>query len=291
MKNTFKISHENEDTFSYIGVRTFQDSDFSIKIDQSTYVNSIRPIPLNQERLKDIHSQLSEGEIKLLRSALGQLNWLANMTRPDISFTVSNVSSHIKQATISDIKEVNKLTKHVKTTPSEVIFPSLDTQNVEVVVYTDSSFNNLDDGGSQGGQIVFLKDQLNRSCPISWRSTRVRRIARSTLAAEALSFADGMDTAEFVHQLADEFQLIKKNSPIIGITDSRSLYDAANTSTQISDRRLRVEISAIRDTKDKGEIDIVWTNKENQLADVLTKKGASPHNLLETVGRGRIQLR
>ena len=289
LKSTFKISHENDDTFNYVGVHMFQNSDCSMKINQSSYVNSIHPILLNHERLKDTHSKLSEGEVKLLRSVLGQLNWLANMTRPDISFTVSNVSSHIKQATISDIKETTKVIKHIKDTPSEMIFPTLDIQSVEVVVYTDSSFNNLDDGGSQGGQIVFLKDQFNRSCPISWRSTRVRRIARSTLAAEALSFADGMDTANFVYQLADKLQLIKKNSPIIGITDSRSLYDAANTSTQISDRRLRVELSAIRDTKDKGEMNIVWTNKENQLADVLTKKGASSNALLEVVGSGRIQ--
>ena len=291
LKNTFKFSHEDDDTFNYVGVHMSQDSNFCIKIDQLSYVDSIRPILLDQDRSMATHSKLTEDEVKLLRSALGQLNWLANMTRPDISFMVSMISSHIKQATISDIKDINKLIKHAKDTPSSVTFPSLDTDSIEVIAYTDASFNNLDDGGSQGGQIIFLKDQFNRSCPISWRSTRVRRVARSTLAAEALAFADGMDTAQFVHQLAEEFQLIKNNSAFIGITDSRSLFDAANTSTQISDRRLRVEISAIRDTKDKGEIDIVWTNKENQLADVLTKKGAPFNALLKVVDCGRIQLR
>ena len=167
-------------------------------------------------------------------------------------------------------------------------FPSLDIPSTQVVVFTDSSFNNLDDGGSQGGQIVFLKDKFDRACPISWRSTRVRRVARSTLAAESLSFADGMDTAAFISSLAVELQMIKSDSPITGITDSRSLYDAANTSTQISDRRLRVEISAIRENKEKGELEILWTSAENQLADVLTKKGASPHNLLQAISRGRI---
>ena len=99
-----------------------------------------------------------------------------------------------------------------------------------------------------------------------------------------------MDTAKFVHQLAEEFRLVKMMSPSVVITDSRSLFDAAHTSTQIKDRRLRVEMSAIRDIKEKGEISIIWTNKGKQLADVLTKKGASPLALLEAVGRGRIQL-
>ena len=290
LKEAFKISHENDDAFTYIGVHTIQNPDASITVNQSTYTDSISVIPLDPDRLKDPQKRLNDDEVKLLRSALGQLNWIANMTRPDISFTVSKVSAHIKDAAVSHVKEINKLIKHVKDTPSSVTFLTLDIASTRVVAFTDSSFNNLDDGGSQGGQIVFLKDKFNRSCPISWRSTRVRRVARSTLAAESLAFADGMDTASFVAKIAMEFQMIKPDSSTLAITDSRSLYDAANTSTQISDRRLRVEISAIRDAKDKGEIEILWTSKDNQLADVLTKKGASPSSILEAIGRGRLDL-
>ena len=291
LKNTFQISHENEAIFTYIGINTTQKPDSSITLDQSSYVSSISTIPLSLERLKDPLQVLNKDETTSLRSALGQLNWLSNMTRPDISYSVSRISGHIKQAKIMHIKEANKLIKYVKDTPSTVSFPSLDIASTQVVVFSDSSFNNLDDGGSQGGQIVFLKDKFDKSCPISWRSTRVRRVARSTLAAESLSFADGVDTAAFVSCLSNEFQLTKAGSPVLGITDSRSLYDAANTSTQISDRRLRVEISAIRDIKERGELEIMWTSAENQLADVLTKKGASPHNLLQAVSKGRISLK
>jgi len=288
LKMTFQISQENDVAFTYIGIHTTQNSDSSITLDQSSYVSSISTIPLSPERLKDSLQILNKEETTLLRSALGQLNWLSNMTRPDISYSVSRISGHIKQANIADIKETNKLIKYIKDTPSTVAFPSLDITSTQVVVYSDSSFNNIDDGGSQGGQIVFLKDKFDRSCPIAWRSTRVRRVARSTLAAESLSFADGMDSAVFISSLAEEFQMTKPGSPVIGVTDSRSLYDAANTSTQISDRRLRVEISAIRDMKEKGELNIIWTNAENQLADVLTKKGASPHSLLQAINEGRV---
>ena len=288
LKEVFEISQENENTFTYIGIHTTQESDGSITLHQSSYTQSIQTIALSPETLKNVHQRLEDKEISSLRSALGQLNWLANMTRPDISYTVSKISGHIKEATVADVKEVNKIIKYAKDTPSVVSFPSLDAQSRQVVVFTDSSFNNLEDGGSQGGQVVFLKDKYNRSCPISWRSTRVRRVARSTLAAESLAFADGIDTASFVTHLAGEFQMIKPGSPIIGITDSRSLYDAANTSTQVSDRRLRVEISAIRDAKEKGELEIIWTANDNQLADVLTKKGANPHNLRQAISQGRI---
>ena len=79
----------------------------------------------------------------------------------------------------------------------------------------------------------------------------------STLTAETLAFADGIDAGKFVQRLAEEFQLIKLQSRIVEVTDSRSLHDAAQTSTQIKDRRLRVEMSTIRNCVEKGEAVIV----------------------------------
>jgi hypothetical protein len=288
LKRVFQISHEDEEAFTYIGIHTTQLPNGSITLDQKSYINSIEEIPLAPERARDLTNQLHDKEITALRSVLGQLNWVSNMTRPDISYGVSRISGHIKHATIADIKEANKIVKHVKSETTLVSFPPLDIESTQVVAFTDSSFNNLEDGGSQGGHVVFLKDKHNRSCPISWRSQRVRRVARSTLAAESLSFADGVDAAAFVSSLAAELQATKWQWPVIGVTDSRSLFDAASTSTQITDRRLRVEISAIRDSKERGELEVIWTSADNQLADVLTKKGASSYKLLSAVTEGRI---
>jgi len=117
---------------------------------------------------------------------------------------------------------------------------------------------------------------------------RVRRKVRSTLAAESLACADGIDNAIFISQIAKDFKITNPALSILTITDSCSLFDAANTSNQISDRRLRVEISAIREAKEKNEIEIKWVCSRYQLADVLTKKGGSPQSLIETLCEGKI---
>ena len=114
-------------------------------------------------------------------------------------------------------------------------------------------------------------------------------LARSTLAAEPLSFDDGTDAGEYAKQLAGEFHLNSMNSPVIMITDSKSLFDASNTTSLISDRRLRVEMSSIREMKEEGEIDIKWVKGEAQLADVLTKKGASSQQLAKVLKEGKIE--
>ena len=134
LKSVFKISHdEDDDAFNYVGMQISQDKDFNIHINQTSYVESIRPIALCQERMTSTQSSLSNDETTLLRGALGQLNWLANMTRPDISFMVSKLSSNVTQATIADVKDANKVIKFVKDTPSKLTFPSLASSSTEIV--------------------------------------------------------------------------------------------------------------------------------------------------------------
>ena len=281
-KSIFRFGVENHEKFTYVGINLQQTSDNEIILDQFTYVNSLEPIQLCKEQINNPHRKVTDSERSLIRSAIGQLNWLANISCPEISFQVSMISSRIKDATISDVKETNKLIKHVKDNKNSIKFPSLHRPSTKVIMFADASFNNLPDGSSQGGYIVLLADKNNRCCPISWKSNKVRRVARSTLAAETLAFTDGCDAAHFVNQLAQEARLVPRSSPILTFTDNKSLFDSANTTSQIADRRLRVEISSIREMQERGEITIQWINKEKQLADCLTKKGA-PYNNIMTV--------
>mgnify|MGYP001794889706 CR=1 FL=1 len=43
-KNTFKIGSESVECFTYLGINIKQRNDFSIEIDQSSYVDTITPI-------------------------------------------------------------------------------------------------------------------------------------------------------------------------------------------------------------------------------------------------------
>ena len=92
--------------------------------------------------------------------------------RNEISFHVCEISTKVKTATTSDIISVNKVIKFIKSTPSHIKIPSFDLGSLEVHLYFDVSFNNLPDGGSEGGYIVFICDKNNKSTPIACNSTK-----------------------------------------------------------------------------------------------------------------------
>ena len=84
---------------------------------------------------------------------------------------------------------------------NHLTFPSIHLESTKIVTFFDASFHNLSDGYSQGGHVVFTADKFNISCSVSWKSTKVRRVARSTLAVETLGLTECTDTACFINQL------------------------------------------------------------------------------------------
>ena len=210
------------------------------------------------------------------------------MSRPEISYHVCEISTRVKNATISEIHAINKIIKYVKSIPSYITIPTLDLEFLHLKLYSDASFNNLPDGGSQGGYIIFLCDRFSKSVPLAWNSARLKRVKRSTLAAETLALTDGCDTTFFIANLITDIGLYK-TIPITALTDNQSLNDTIKTTKPTLDRRLRVEISALREMCDKNEINIHWISKQHQLSDAFTKKGASVHNLVKVLQKGKIE--
>ena len=148
LKIVFQVGSENHKSFTYVGTNLKQDDDFSITVDQHACNESIQPIPVTREQISNSHRNATDKERSSIRSAVSQLNWLANISRPEISFQVSNISTRITKATVQDIRETNKIIKFAKSNRSYITFSSLHLPSDKVIMYSDASFNNLCNGAS-----------------------------------------------------------------------------------------------------------------------------------------------
>ena len=114
LKQMLYISSEYKQVFDYIGTKLEQRSDFSKIITQKDYIDIINPVKLNKDDLKNPKRKLSQEEITILRGILGKLNWVAGMTRPEISFFVCETSTRVTDATVSDLIATNKVEKFIQ---------------------------------------------------------------------------------------------------------------------------------------------------------------------------------
>ena len=105
---------EKTKTCTYLGIQLIQNDDFSLTINQNNYIDCISEIKLSNERLKEKNSLLSREEKTAYRSAVGQLNWVAGISRPDISFSVCEASTKFKQAIVGNVPYMSTVNKIIK---------------------------------------------------------------------------------------------------------------------------------------------------------------------------------
>ena len=281
----FKIRSEQTQCFTYIGLQLTQHEDKSISVTQNSFAQSIKKIPVDSS--SEVRDLVNEDERTHLRSAIGQLNWLAGISRPDLSFDVCQLSTQVTQATIRDLVQANKVIKRAKEDHGKILYPSLNLNKVRIIAFADASFDNLPHGGSQGGSVIFLSDS-KLAAPLQWSSNKIKRVVRSTIAAEALALSNACDSSTYLTSLVAEQLLSKSNLPVECVTDNRSLFDNIHSCKPVTEQGLRLDIAAIREKKDKNEISVTWTHSKANLANVLTKRGAPVNLLIDSLNKGRL---
>ena len=236
---------------------------------------------------------MSIEERKLLKQTVGQLLWVANQTRPDISFDTCYLSNSISKATVSDVLRANKVIRKLKMTSVSLIFKPIQRINTATVyVFADASFKSLPCGASQGGFIIFLGDSNGNVCPIHWQSKKVKRIVKSTLAAECLSLQEACDVAFYIKTVLTSILSTKSTAAEIDIlcfTDNKSLLDSLYSTNTLVEKRLILDEAILKEMISKKEIkEVSWIESGNQIADPLTKSTASTEKLCNVLAQGSI---
>ena len=144
---------------------------------------------------------------------------------------------------------------------------------------------------SQFGVLIALAD---RKCTfgeeghvsvLEWRSSSVKRVCRSTFAAETMACTEGVETGQYVRSFFCSLlqgKLLKvedlQGQHLRCLSDCRSLSEhllKEGIPRVPSDRRLAIDLAALRQSlsweRRNGEIPLHWIPTTTQLADILTK--------------------
>ena len=95
----------------------------------------------------------------------------------------------------------------MKESKAELLIPDLqDPASWKLLCFTDASLGNLNGGkDSTGGHLIILWNEITKKCAlIDWHSNKIKRVVRSTLAAETLSLCDGLENTLFIRDMLRE---------------------------------------------------------------------------------------
>ena len=129
-------------------------------------------------------------------------------------------------------------------------------------------------------------DKNENASIIHCASWKIRRVVRSPLAAEVCALTDCF---YFCFTLSyDISKMLGKKILIYLLTDSKLIFDTVTKLSNVSEKRLMVDISSLRQSYNSGEIESIGhVLTEYNLADPLTKKMKSTV-LRELMATGKI---
>ena len=165
-------------------------------------------------------------------------------------------------------------------------FPCLGKPNeMRILLFSDVAYANLIDGvSSTEGYIILLAVSNGRCCPLAWCSKKIRRVVKSTIAAETLSMVDGLDMAVYLGCSLAELFTCDKGFQLDCYIDNHSLFENIHSTKAVSEKHLRIDIASIKEMVDRGEISSVkWIPAGYQIADNFTKRGASCKRLAQVL--------
>jgi hypothetical protein len=171
-----------------------------------------------------------------------------------------------------------------------ITYVPLDLSTAKLYVFVDGSFINNKDLSSQLGYEVILANEVDREDSfeihgnlIDWRSVKSKRVTRSVLASEVYGMSAGVDIAYAIGSTLNMVtkQLDLPTIPIVVCTDSYSLYECLVKLGTTKEKRLMIDIMAIRQSYERRELqEVRWINGDDNPADAMTK--TKPNLSLET---------
>ena len=277
-----------EQNFYYVGFE-IQQSDEGIMFDQSHYMKELEVVNVDPLRAKEKKQPLTKQEHKAFRSLVGRCNWASRGSRPDISFEVIDLSTKFQKPVVEDLVRANKNILRLKEMRSFVFFPNIGVEGWRLVAFTDASFANLNGQvASCGGHIVVLASSTMKCCVLAWSCAKIKRVVKSTLAAEMLSLSDGLEHAIYLRHVILEL-IGQKDIPISAVVDNQSVVDSVYSTKAVEDKRLRIDVGSIKELLNRKEVDrVCWVPGSAMIADVLTKRGVANYDIIQLLQSGQL---
>ena len=300
----FKWSPWECNTYTHCGIRIREETDFSFSLDHSSFLENLEQIDFKG---RPDHELITEEERIQLRGVLGALQWRSHQSTPMLAAKLGQLQSDITKATVSTLRQANKLAREAF--QDRFISACInqlevnDPKDVTFVMWSDAALANRRDLSSTGGFVLaatnqsMLRGDLAPLSLISWRSAKLQRKARSSLAAEAqaLSEADQelmytrLQWSEFCGFPIDLKDTASSVSRIKGavVIDAKALFDVLqkrdlnSAGGGLRDKFSFLEVLCLLESLEKHQTDVKWVHSEIQLADALTKP--LPHGVLQKV--------
>jgi hypothetical protein len=268
-------------------MRVTRTSDGDISIDQSTYIKDIL-LRFGMEDSKAVSTPLATGT-KLVRtedslngdksasdiqplyqSIVGSLMYAMLCTRPDIAYTVQQLSQFASDPSPIHLQAAKRALRYLQGSQGLHLTYKYNGGATgttgAIQSYSDVNLAADEDRKSISGYVFTLAGS-----PISWQAKKQSTIALSTAEAEYAALTQATKEAIWLQNLLKDLGMSKYAPRIINVDNQGTITLAENPIHHARTKHLDIQLQFVRDHIERNTVKLQYCPTDDMLADIMTK--------------------
>ena len=264
VKDLGKLNH-------FLGISVTQHEDYVV-FQQKQFIQDLlnekgmencKPLSTPMEHSSNNCDSKLLSENTSFRSAIGSLNYLATISRPDISYSVGVLAAKVESPTHEDWLRMKRILRYLQLTKDrQICYQKENCCNVKV--YSDADYAMSNDRKSTSGYITLINGG-----PVSWYSRKQRVTALSTMESEYVALASASQEALYIQQLLEEMG--SKIDLVINVDNQSCIAYASNEKGPGRAKHISVKFHFVKDLIEQKKLELVYVETKKNAADILTK--------------------
>ena len=225
----------------------------------------------------------SAAEHSRFMSAVGSIQYIASVTRPDLSYAAHALAKHMACSAEEHWPAVQHVLRYLQFTKNlGITFNGSDDGSRLVEAYSDADFANSADLRSVSGMVIRVYGNT-----VAWRSKRQDTIAGDTTEAEIIAMTSAAKSLMWLKYLLVDLHFRPEKPVLWGDNKSANII-AVNAISSDRSKHIRVQHLKVREFIQRDEMVVQWVGTTDMLADVMTKVLPGP---AMSIVRDKFQLR
>lgn len=273
----YKIKQFKDGDFVNCGLRIRREDDGWF-VSQDQYVEKLEEVKLDTKRR--LNDPLLPKDLLLVQTVGGSVIWAASQTRPDLNFGASALAGEASvHKEYNAVKTAMDLIKKAKAKKQVGLRYRKLHGDLTLRVWSDAAFGNMPGSRSQHGSVTVITanlptDQQGGSYVqgnlLGWQSHRLKRVCRSTFAAETLALVSAIDDGIYTQAVLQAWT--RRSVPLELRSDCASLVEhLGKLDSNPTEKRLKIDLDAMREDVIAKRYTVKWVDTRAQYADPLTK--------------------
>ncbi|UYV75490.1 hypothetical protein LAZ67_13000394 [Cordylochernes scorpioides] len=224
-------------------------------------------IPITKKDCPTTDKEKDEIKHVPYRELIGSLLYLANSSRPDMTFAVTKLAQFCSNPGERHWQAAKHILRYLQATKNVSLIYKRGSD--DILAFSDSDWaNDIDDRLSTSGSAVTIN-----GCLVSWRSKKQNCVSLSTMESEYIALAQTTKEILWIAQILENLKCLTNASrPITIFCDNRAAIEFSKNNIENNrSKHIDIRYHYIREKVNSGDIHVNYISTNDNLADISTK--------------------